>query len=165
MNSRTNIAWEGLAAAALKAAIVVGLCYLILPMGGVWPLLIGVSIFVVSVLISLFVFPGQTNRGNKLLHQDKTDKAIAYYERIYAFYDRHPALDRYRHYVMLNLSAVSFREAAMLGIAFCHTSRGEFARALEQYRATLSEFPQSAIARENIAMLESLIEFGNSEES
>ena len=56
---------------------------------------------------------------------------------------------------MMSASAVSFREMALLNIAFAHSQIGKGEKAKEYYQRTLSEFPSSSMANAALRMIDS----------
>src|SRR5262245_12935907 len=68
---------------------------------------------------------------------------ILEFQRSYEFLDKHQWLDKYRCIVMLDSSAVSYREMALCNIAYAHAQQQENVQALQCYRRVLEEFPES----------------------
>jgi tetratricopeptide (TPR) repeat protein len=77
-------------------------------------------------------------------------EAIDRFQRSYGFLEKHPWLDKYRFITMLDSSALSYREMALLNIAYSHVQLDEKATALKYYQRALQEFPESEMAQSGI---------------
>lgn len=77
-------------------------------------------------------------------------EAIDKFQRSYAFLEKHPWLDKYRFITMLDSSALSYREMALVNIAYSHVQLDEKATALKYYQRALQEFPESEMAQSGI---------------
>jgi len=95
-------------------------------------------------------------RGMRLLQFKRYEEAVTQFEASYDFFSRHSWIDRYRSIVFMSPSAISFREMALVNIAFAFSQMGEGAKAKEYYRRTLDEFPESAVARTTLNLIESV---------
>lgn len=95
-------------------------------------------------------------RGMALVRQGKFDDAIAAHEASYAFFQRQEWIDRYRAVTMMSPSAISYREMALVNIAYCHAQAGRGAKAKEGYERALEQFPGSGIATAGLNMLKSM---------
>ncbi len=81
--------------------------------------------------------------------------AVEKFQLSYAFFSRHKWIDNWRHITLLSSSRISYREMALLNVAYCYGQLGEGARSKEFYQKTLLEFPDSAMAKAAINMLDS----------
>lgn len=82
-------------------------------------------------------------------------EAIDKFQESYRFLQEHSWLDKYRFITMLDSSAVSYREMALVNIAFSHVQLDEKAIALKYYQRALQEFPESEMAQIGIEYLAS----------
>ena len=74
------------------------------------------------------------------------DQAIPYYENSLAFFTRHAWVDRFRAVTLLSTSAMTYREMALLGMAYCYAQIGDGKSAREQYERFLKEYPHNTMA-------------------
>ena len=98
----------------------------------------------------------------QLLRIGQYPEAIARFEASYIFFTRHVWIDRYRSIVMMSPSAASYREAALINIAFCYAQIGQGAEAKNYYLRTLHEFPESGLAKAALTLIESIEESAKS---
>jgi len=132
------------------AAIAVATAIAGLPSGIVW----GLGLYVAYAQGSRRLISGRHRRGVKLLKQGRYREAIAQLQESFAFFDRHPWLDRLRCIVLMNPSAASYREMDLTNIAFCWTQIGERKRARESYETCLARFPGNRLASTAIRALD-----------
>ncbi len=85
--------------------------------------------------------------------QERFSEAIAAFEQSYTFLSKYSWIDRFRAFTMLTSAAISFREMALVDIAFCYEQLGAPEKMLAYYEQTLREFPQSTIAKDALRML------------
>jgi tetratricopeptide (TPR) repeat protein len=95
-------------------------------------------------------------RGMRHIKQYRFADAIADFEASYTFFSRHEWIDRFRSVILLSASATSYREMALLNIAFCYSQLGNGAEATQYYRRTLAEFPDSGMAIAALRLIESV---------
>ena len=108
--------------------------------------MIGALIYVLyHVLVKWFVeLP--MSRGLKLIQARKFEEAISEFENAYRFYIRYKWIDRARFGLLIS-SNVSFREMALINIAFCYSQIGQGTKSKEYYQRILVEFPESSFAK------------------
>lgn len=94
--------------------------------------------------------------GIHLSHQHRFAEAIVEYEASYDFFSRHRWLDDYRSIFMMTPGAMSYREMALVNIAFAYSQLGDGTKAIEYYRRALDEFPDNQIALAALKMMESV---------
>ena len=80
--------------------------------------------------------------------------AIREFQFSYEFLYKHQWVDKYRFLVMLDSSAVSYREMALCNIAYSHAQLQEYVQALKYYRRALQQFPESELAKNGVAYIE-----------
>jgi tetratricopeptide (TPR) repeat protein len=93
--------------------------------------------------------------GMRLFHRERFAEAIPHFEKSYDFFSRHSWIDRWRYLALLTSTRISFREMALLNMAFCHSQTGNGPKARELYERTLREFPESKIAQAALRLLDS----------
>jgi hypothetical protein len=106
--------------------------------------------FVLYGLSAQRLFLSNHRRGVRLMKDGQLEEAIDEFEASYRYFQTHPAIDSFRAITTGSGSAVSYREMALLNIAFCYCLLGEGQKARSSYESTLSEFPKSVWA--NAAM-------------
>jgi len=118
--------------------------------------LVGISMYVGYSLIARVAIARHHRRGMRHVKQRRYADALTAFEESYAFLSRHIWIDRYRSITLLSASAISYREMALLNIAFCHSQLGRGTEAKDYYRRTLAEFPESGMALAAINLIESV---------
>ena len=71
----------------------------------------------------------------------------------YGFFNKKQWIDKYRFIILLSASRISYKEMALLNIAFCYGQLGDGKRSREFYEKTLTEFPDSEMAKTALNML------------
>lgn len=102
-------------------------------------------------------------RGMFLVRRGQYAEAISLFEQSYRFFSRFVWLDRWRYLLLLSSNRMSYREMALVNMAFCYTQIGEGKQAQVLYQRALDEFG-SAIAQVALKMMESVKNITNSDE-
>ena len=92
-------------------------------------------------------------RGIALYKKERFASALPCFERSYAFFSRHTWVDRWRFVTLLSSSRISYREMALLNIAFCQAQLGATEDAVQTYERARTAFPGSKIAEMSLRML------------
>lgn len=90
------------------------------------------------------------------MHEHIFAEAIREFEASYAFLSRYRWLDDYRCVFLMSPAAMTYREMALINIAFSYSQLGDGAKTVEYYRRTLNEFPENQMARAALSMIESV---------
>lgn len=116
-------------------------------------LLAGVSVYFVLLVVVRQLVPLHHRKGIRLFKQERFTEAIPYFKESYKFFSRHLWVDRWRAITMLSSSRISYREMALLNVAFCLAQTGEQQKAQTEYRRVLTEFPNSKMAETALRMM------------
>jgi hypothetical protein len=92
--------------------------------------------------------------GVSLFRQERFADALPHFQRSYEFFTRHRWLDDWRFLTMLSSSRISYREMALLNVAFCYSQTGDGQRSRQCYQQALQEFPDSRMAQAALRMFE-----------
>ncbi len=95
-------------------------------------------------------------RAIRLALNRRFAEAIPVYQESYDFFTRHSWLDRYRAITMMTPGAMSYREMALINIAFAYSQIGNGGKAKEYYQRASQEFPGSSMANAALKMIESI---------
>ncbi len=148
-----QISWPATLLRYAVFAGVIGLAYCIAgPDGILW----GAAVCLLYMIGSRRLIPRAHNRAMKLLRNGRIELAIKAYEEGYAFFSRHPWVDRFRALTIMSSSASSYREIALCNIAFCHIQLGNGQAAKRIYGRALEEFPNCELARSALRLIESV---------
>jgi hypothetical protein len=115
----------------------------------------GAAICLTYSLASRNLLARAHRRGIRLSRRGRYEEAIQAFQESYAFFGRHPWLDRYRAITMFSAGAMSYREMAMVNMAFSYTQIGEGAKAKAIYFAVRDEYPDNNMAIAALRMMES----------
>jgi tetratricopeptide (TPR) repeat protein len=114
---------------------------------------LGISMFAIVFTMVNLLIQQYLARKIKLIQQGNYSGAIQSFENMYAYFQRNKWLDKYRHIFLLNVSAISFGEMALLNIAFCYGQMGEPEKLKQILERTLAEFPNSLIAKNTLNLI------------
>ncbi len=120
------------------------------------PVAVGVACYLALSLTLRTQIPSAHRRGIKLFKQEKFYEAVPQFEISYEFFSRHAWIDRWRAITLLSSSRTSYKEMALLNVAFCLGQCGQSDEAIKIYKRALVEFPGSKLAETSIRMLEGL---------
>lgn len=148
-----SIAW---AALVPQLALLFGLSYLFHQFDPDNGILFGALVYLVLSFILKLTITGAHRTGIRAIRKLDFANAIPDFERSYACMQRHPWVDRWRSITVLSASATSYREMALVNIAFCRGQLGDGAQCRALYERALVEFPDSAIAKAALNMLRSV---------
>jgi hypothetical protein len=115
----------------------------------------GAAIYLIYSFGSRALLLKNHRRGIYLLKRESHRDAIDEFRLSYDFLNKYPWLDKYRFITMLASSAISYREMALINIAYSHAQLNDEAAALQSYRTVLEVFPESEFAKSGIESLES----------
>ncbi|PQO33109.1 tetratricopeptide repeat protein [Blastopirellula marina] len=115
---------------------------------------IGLPIVLVYSLGSRYLIPRDHRRGLRLTSQSRFEEAISAYQRSLEFFTKYAWVDRYRAFVLMSPSALSYREMALCNIAYCHLQLGNTNEAAACYRQALEMNPQNSLATAGLRMIE-----------
>jgi tetratricopeptide (TPR) repeat protein len=94
--------------------------------------------------------------GLRLTSDGKYPEAIHSFEQSYAFFSKYIWVDQYRYLTMLTPSANSFREMALVNIAYCYLQMGDWMKAKDYYQSIMAQFPNSLFARRAMELIENI---------
>lgn len=140
----------------LLAVLVFGSTALLYPNLGIWSPAVGAGIYLIYSYGSRAIVTRSHQQGMQLTRQGLFREAIQKYEQSYTFFSKHNWIDRYRNIIMLTPSVVSYREMALINIAYCYAQLGEGQQAKEAYEHTLREFPDSMMAKSALNLIYSI---------
>jgi len=107
-------------------------------------------------------------RGMAKVKSEKFAEAIPIFEKSYNFFKKYDWVDKYRFLTLLSSGRMTYKEMALNNIAFCYGQMGNGKLSKEYYERTLSEYPDSGMAKAALRMLNSVsssVENGESESS
>lgn len=104
-------------------------------------------VFFIAYLLLRFLVPKNHQQGVELYRSGDYAQAISEFEKSYAFFTKHAWIDKYRYIVLLSASKISYTEKSLINIAVCYIRMGDVNKAKEYYENTLSQFPDSEMAK------------------
>lgn len=99
------------------------------------------------------IFLKNHNKGIVLTKERKDIEAIISFEKSAHFFSKYPWMDRYRYITLLSSSTYSYREMALINIAFCFVQVDEIEKAEETYQTVLREYPDNTLAKQYLLKL------------
>jgi tetratricopeptide (TPR) repeat protein len=94
--------------------------------------------------------------GMVKVKQEKFNEAIPYFEKSYDFFKKYHWIDQYRYITLLSSARTSYKEMALVNIAYCYGQMGEGAHAKKVYERALSEYPNSGIAKAGLRLMNAI---------
>lgn len=82
----------------------------------------------------------------KLVKQEKFAEAIPLLKDSYETFSKNSWFDMYRYYLG-SISKLTYKEMDLNNIAFCYSQIGDKENSIFYYKKTLSEFPDSGMAK------------------
>jgi tetratricopeptide (TPR) repeat protein len=94
--------------------------------------------------------------GRVLSDQGNYRDAIIAFEKSYQFFSKNVWLDEYRYLTMMTPAQQTFREMALVNIAYCYIQLGDKEQAEAYYRRALTEYPTSTMAQTGLDAIETM---------
>ncbi|MCH7726751.1 MAG: tetratricopeptide repeat protein [Planctomycetes bacterium] len=116
----------------------------------------GAAVYLIYSFGSRKLIPRAHRRGMRLSQTQQFEDALRAHEESYEFFTRHSWLDLYRSITMMSPSAMSYREMALINIAFAYSQIGNGKKAKEYYQRAHEQFPDSGMASAALKMIESI---------
>ncbi|HSI89960.1 MAG TPA: tetratricopeptide repeat protein [Adhaeribacter sp.] len=140
-------------AIAFQLGVFVALIYLFQWLEVGTPSLMAVAAYLALAFALRFFLAKYHRYGMLFIKRNEFENAIPYFEASYEFFRENAWLDRFRAIFLLSSSKISYKEMALVNIAFCYSQLGNGPQARAYYKQALQEFPDSGIARAGLNML------------
>ena len=95
-------------------------------------------------------------KGIAKVKREHFEEAISDFKNSYEFFNTYEWIDKYRYFILLSSTKMSYKEMALNNIAFCYGQIGNGELAKEYYEKTLDEFPESGIAKAALKLINSV---------
>ena len=119
------------------------------------PSLVALAAYLILVYGLRFFLAKYHRYGMMFLKRNEFEAAIPYFENSYEYFSEKPWLDRFRAIFLLSSSRISYKEMALVNIAYCYSQLGNGKKAKVYYERALQEFPESEIAKASLNMINS----------
>jgi tetratricopeptide (TPR) repeat protein len=121
-----------------------------------WPeaMMAGGGLYIAYSFGSKALLARHHRSGMRLTKRGHFAEAIPHFERSLAFFEQRAWVDRWRALTMLSSARMSYREMALVNVAFCHAQVGDGRRAESAYREALARFPDSVMAGAALRLME-----------
>lgn len=133
---------------ALMFGLMIGLEYGLQLQGGA---LLGAMLYFAAFYLLQMLVPHHHRRGLLCIRRKEFDRALQNFRDSYEFFKARLWLDKYRAFILLSASSMSYREMALLNQAYCHIQLEQYDQARAVYERTLQEFPDSQMAKRNLS--------------
>jgi tetratricopeptide (TPR) repeat protein len=120
------------------------------------PIIVGAAIYLVLSFALRFLIAVSHRKGMVAFRNGDYASALPHFEASYNFFEKHKWLDKWRYLVLLSSSKISYKEMAMLNIAFCYSQLDKGAESKKAYEDTFSSFPNSEMAKAALNMIASV---------
>lgn len=127
--------------AGLSVAVMIGFLTLS-PNRGAW---YGAGVLILYALVIRWRVTGDHRLALWHLMNHDYEQAIVRFEASFAYFSRHPLLDRLRYIVLLSPTGYRYREMAMTGLGYCHAQLGRV-ESRDWYEACLRDYPKNMFA-------------------
>ncbi len=118
------------------------------------PSLLALAAYLLLAYLLRFFLAKYHRYGMLFIKRNEFEAAIPYFEESYAYFRQKPWLDRYRAIFLLSSSRISYKEMALVNIAYCYSQLGNGPQAKAYYEKALQEYPESGIAKAGLNMLQ-----------
>ena len=142
-------------AIALHLCIFVAMVYLFQGLNVGAPSLMAIATYLVLAYFLRFFLAKYHRYGMMFIKQHAYENAIPYFEKSYEYFQKNAWLDKFRAFFLLSSSRISYKEMALVNLAYCYSQLGEGAQAKAYYERALKEFPDSGIAKAGLNMINS----------
>lgn len=148
-----QISWLGAVPQFLALALAVFIASRVSPQNGmIW----GAAVYLVYSFGSRSIISRDHKAGIALVKDGRFKEAVPRFQKSLTFFDKFPWIDKGRSIFLMSASAVSFREMAMINIAFCYSQTGQGTLAKAKYEECLERFPDCGAAIAALRMMDSL---------
>ncbi len=120
-------------------------------------ILSALSFLVIALILRKLIAKEHQNGIVKVKHEQFKD-AILHFETSYNYFKQHNWIDKYRFLTLFSASKISYKEMALVNIAFCYGQIGEGKLSKSYYQKAIDEFPESKIAKTGLNFLNSMNE-------
>lgn len=166
MTSKTPTIKQTALISAIPQLIILGLIiYLSISLNPKNGVLIGAAIYLAISFSLRFGIARQHRLGMIKVKAGNYKDAIPLFEKSYQFFTHNEWIDRYRYITLLSSSRISYREMALNNIAFSYGQIGNGEQSIYYYKKTLSEFPESALAKTALNLIEAGRQVSSQEET
>ena len=148
------ISWIAAIPQFIALALAAGIGVLLSPANWTLGMTCGAGVYVLYSFGSRAMITRDHRAGIVLNSQRRFADAIPYFQRSFEFFDRHDWIDRYRSIVLMTPGAISYREMALVNIAFCYVQIGDGVQACMSYERCLKRFPRNEIALGTLRMMD-----------
>jgi len=150
-----QISWPLVIPQMLVMAGIIAVLYAIFkPASWERPVALGAAIYLLYSYGSRTLLTRSQRQGMELARQKRYKDAIAKFEDSYRFFSQYAWIDRFRSFVLMTPSAISYREMALINIAYCYVQLKNLNKAKAYYQQTLTQFPNSERAKVSLQSIE-----------
>ena len=102
------------------------------------------------------IFTKEHRKGIAYVKVGKFEEAISHFQESYTFFAKNEWMDTFRYLTLLSSNKITYKEMALINIAFCYGQTGNGALSKEYYEKTLQEFPNSGMAEAALKLIHSV---------
>lgn len=117
------------------------------------PIMVGAIMYLLISTGVRYMVPISHRKGVVALKKGDYESSLPYFRQSYDFFLKHKWLDKWRYLVLLSSSRISYKEMALLNIAFCYGQMKQGGEAKAAYERVLVDFPDSQMAIAALNML------------
>lgn len=117
----------------LNGLVLIGIWWLILQSARKAMLAGCLSYFILAWSLR-FAFQKHHMNGMKLMQAKNYHKAAVAFQQSQNFFEKHPAIDKYRFLTMFSSSAIPYQQMALNNLGICYLYMGEDAKALDAFK-------------------------------
>lgn len=116
--------------------------------------------FSTFIYTSIYLFPQllltrESRWGMRHIRVMQYDQAIPHFEKSCRFFQRYSWLDKYRLFLLGNVSSISFHESGLCNIAFCYGQTGKIQESKKMYEEIIRRYPENGIAIASLKLIKS----------
>ncbi len=114
---------------------------------------LGAISYLVYSISSRQLIPFYHRKGVRLMMKGNYQASIEQFLSSQAFFEQYPWIDRYRSVVLMSPSIFTYREMALMNIAYAYSQLGEARKSEDYYTQVLNEYPANKAARSALALI------------
>jgi len=119
-------------------------------------ILLGAATYLITSQLLRRNIAKEHRMGMALIKHEQFEESITHFQNSYNFFKKHEWIDQYRYLTLLSSGKMTYKEMALVNIAFCYGQLGKGNLSKEYYERTLKEYPNSIMAKASLRMLNAM---------
>lgn len=113
----------------------------------------GAIFYLVYSTLSRKIIPHYHRKGVRLMFKGNYPDSIELFQKSVVFFEKYWWLDKYRSIFLMSSSSFTYREMALMNIAYAYSQINEEKKAEEYYTKILNEYPNNQPAKSALNLI------------